>query len=234
MRSLGLDKKEGEIMFSIDGKLWRFLSKMADLIIVNVIFIICSIPVITIGASKTALYEVARKIRRDEESSILKNFFSSFKKHFKKSTIIWLMYLLCMVMIGVNLYACIFIRMGLLTTIFMMATAMVLFVVNITFVYTIMLVVYEDENLKVSLLKGGGLAIANLPFSILMITMEIMPFILLFFYTHYWSYIFTFCVIIGFSLIEFVNSHLLDKILSRVEKYREIDVENNKDEEGIV
>ena len=62
-------------MFSIDGKLWRFLSKMADLILVNIIFIIFSIPVITIGASKAALYDVSRRIRRDEEGAILKNFF---------------------------------------------------------------------------------------------------------------------------------------------------------------
>mgnify|MGYP002982023001 CR=1 FL=1 len=48
-------------MFGIDSKLYEFLSKIADLIIVNLLFIICSLPIVTIGASTTALYGVTKK-----------------------------------------------------------------------------------------------------------------------------------------------------------------------------
>ncbi len=218
-------------MFSIDGKLWRLLSKMADLILVNLIFIIFSIPIITIGASKTALYDVSRRIRRDEEGAIFRNFFFSFKEHFKKSTIAWLLYIISMVIVLVNLYACTLIEMGWMTTLFMMVAAMVLIIVNITFVYTIMLVIHYNDSVKISLLKGCALAIANFPFTIVIMILEIMPLILLFFYTNYWIYIITFFVVIGFSLMEFVNSYLFDRIMKRINKYVEIEDEYDVDEE---
>ena len=42
-------------IFNMDGPVFRFLSRMADLMLLNVIFIICSLPIITIGASVTAM-----------------------------------------------------------------------------------------------------------------------------------------------------------------------------------
>lgn len=217
-------------MFSIDGKLWAFLSKMADLILVNVFFLIFSIPVVTMGASKAALYDVSRRIRRDEESSIFKNFCCSFRGNFKKATIVWGLYVISMVIVGINVYACTVIEMGWMTTVFMMIAMMILLVINITFIYTIMLLIHYNDSIKISLLKGCGLAIANLPLTMVMILMESMLLILLFFYTHYWMYILTFFVIIGFSLTEFVNSYLFDKIVKRVSNYGEVKAENNQEE----
>lgn len=57
-------------MFGIDSKLYEFLSKIADLIIVNLLFIICSLPIVTIGASTTALYGVTKKMASNSEGYI--------------------------------------------------------------------------------------------------------------------------------------------------------------------
>lgn len=58
-------------MFGIDSKLYEFLSKIADLIIVNLLFIICSLPIVTIGASTTALYGVTKKMASNSEATYL-------------------------------------------------------------------------------------------------------------------------------------------------------------------
>mgnify|MGYP000763200386 FL=1 len=70
------------------------LNKMADLIWLNILTLICCIPVITIGASLTALNYVTLKLVRDEEGYVTKAFFKSFKQNFKQATIIWLILLL--------------------------------------------------------------------------------------------------------------------------------------------
>ncbi len=70
------------------------LTKLADLILLNFITAICCLPVITIGASLTAMHYVALKIVRDEESYIIKTFFRSFKENFKQATLLWLIHLL--------------------------------------------------------------------------------------------------------------------------------------------
>ena len=50
-------------MFGIDSKFYEVVSKIADLVILNLIFVLCSLPIITIGASTTALYGVTKKRR---------------------------------------------------------------------------------------------------------------------------------------------------------------------------
>ena len=65
-------------LFSLDSPLFSFLSKVADLILLNILVIICCIPVITVGASMTALHYVVLKMVRDEESYIVRSFFKSF------------------------------------------------------------------------------------------------------------------------------------------------------------
>ena len=68
--------------FSIDSPLFSFLTKVADLILLNFLALIFCLPVITVGASLTALNYVALKIVRDEECYITRSFLKSFKENF--------------------------------------------------------------------------------------------------------------------------------------------------------
>ena len=52
-------------LFNYDNPVWRFIGKLGDLILLNILWIICSIPVFTIGASTTAVYYVTLKLARD-------------------------------------------------------------------------------------------------------------------------------------------------------------------------
>lgn len=77
-----------------ESKFVQVCMKISDLIIMNVIFLICCIPIITIGASVTGLYYTTLKMARDQETSpIYKNFFASFRQNFKQSTLVWLIML---------------------------------------------------------------------------------------------------------------------------------------------
>ncbi|MFT8322010.1 MAG: YesL family protein, partial [Bacillus sp. (in: firmicutes)] len=78
-------------LLSLNNPVIRILSRIVDLILLNCLFILFSLPIITIGASVTALYSVTIKITKSEDSHIWKNFITSFRKNFKQSTIIWLM-----------------------------------------------------------------------------------------------------------------------------------------------
>lgn len=77
-------------LFSLDNPVLRFLDKMADMIILNLLFIVCSIPVITVGASATTMCYVTLKMRDGEEGSVFKDFFKAFRKNFVQATLIWI------------------------------------------------------------------------------------------------------------------------------------------------
>jgi uncharacterized membrane protein YesL len=81
-------------IFDIDGPLIQFLNKMADIMWLNILTVICCIPLFTIGASFTAMHYVSLKIVRNEEGYITKDFFRAFKQNFLQSTIIWIIMLL--------------------------------------------------------------------------------------------------------------------------------------------
>ena len=54
-------------LFNLDSPIMRFLSKVCDLMILNVMCIICCLPIVTAGASITALYTITMKMVRGEE-----------------------------------------------------------------------------------------------------------------------------------------------------------------------
>lgn len=75
-------------MFSIDGKLFKGLTKAGDFLILGFLMVVFSLPVITIGASVTAAFYVALKLVRDEEGYVFKGFIKSFKENFKQGFLI--------------------------------------------------------------------------------------------------------------------------------------------------
>ena len=86
--------------FSYEGPFFNVLNRLSDLVILNVLWFICCLPIVTIGASTTALYYVTLKIVNEEDAYVAKNFFKSFKENFFQSTIIWII----MAALGVFIY----------------------------------------------------------------------------------------------------------------------------------
>ncbi|WP_124067024.1 YesL family protein [Clostridium sp. E02] len=91
-------------LFNYDNPVWRFIGKFGDLIILNILWFICSIPIVTMGASTTAVYYVTLKLARDEDGYTIRSFFKSFKENFKQATLIWLILLVLGAILGVDMY----------------------------------------------------------------------------------------------------------------------------------
>lgn len=77
--------------FSWDSPLSQSISRAVDYVVINILWLVCCIPIVTIGAATTARFYVAMKIVRREEPSVYKSFFKSFKENFKISTKMWLL-----------------------------------------------------------------------------------------------------------------------------------------------
>ena len=73
----------GRNMFDYDGPLMRFTNKAISLIWLNILTIVCSLPVVTFGASFAALHTVVLKMSRDHEGYVTKEFFKAFRVNLK-------------------------------------------------------------------------------------------------------------------------------------------------------
>ena len=77
-------------IFSVDGGVARFLTRLGNLFVLNLLTIVCSIPIFTIGAAMTALYTVTLKLTRGEEGNLVAGYFKAFRDNFKQTTLVWL------------------------------------------------------------------------------------------------------------------------------------------------
>ena len=78
-------------IFNADNVVFRFFSTLGYVWWLHILWLICSLPVITLGASTTALCYSCMKLRK-QEGYATKNFFTSFRENFKQSTILFLLF----------------------------------------------------------------------------------------------------------------------------------------------
>lgn len=81
-------------LFKFDNKLTRLIGKLADLMLLQLLTLLCCLPIITIGASLTAMHKILLQLRRNEEGSIAKDFFRAFRSNLRQGILIWIFYIL--------------------------------------------------------------------------------------------------------------------------------------------
>lgn len=78
-------------LFNIESPFMQLLTRVGDMIIANFLFLVCCVPLITVGASAAALHKVSQAIVLDEDNGIVRTFFRAFRDNFKQATAVWLM-----------------------------------------------------------------------------------------------------------------------------------------------
>ena len=91
-------------IFNMDGPFFRFGNAVADVIILSLVWFVFSLPLVTVGASTTALFYVTTRRISNKEGYLLRDFFSSFKSNFKQATLLWLFWVAIFVLIISNIF----------------------------------------------------------------------------------------------------------------------------------
>lgn len=91
-------------LLNLDGPVMQLINKIVYSVYLNILWFICCIPIVTIGASTTALFYVTLKIAKNEEGNLSKAFFHSFKENLKQGTVIWLILLCLGIALGIDGY----------------------------------------------------------------------------------------------------------------------------------
>lgn len=195
----------------MDNIIVRVLSRIFDFILLNILWVICSLPVVTIGASTTALYTVMLKITVNEEGYILKGFLQAFKDNFKQSTIIWLILLAAGVLLGVD-----FMFLSGSAHVIARAGTCVVGIIGVIYIFEIVFafpLVAKFENSTMQILKNAILIpVSRLPFALLVLLLTGMCIAVTFLNTTTVVYGAVVWTLIGVSLLTYANSFLLCKI----------------------
>ena len=88
----------------MDNAFFRFMGKVTDLVWLNILTLVCCIPIFTMGAAFTAMYHVLIKIAIKEEGTVTRTFFRAFKANFKNATVVWVPSLIILIIMFSNAY----------------------------------------------------------------------------------------------------------------------------------
>lgn len=88
----------------IDNPVFRAIGKILEVLGVSLLWLLLCIPVVTAGASTTALYYTVNKTIKNNRGYAIRGFFSAFLENFKQSTIVWLFFLVWFILLGVDCY----------------------------------------------------------------------------------------------------------------------------------
>ncbi len=91
-------------LFRLDGPFYKALCYVTDFVLIVFLWLICCIPIITIGASTTALYSIGMRLHEERERYIVKDFFKTFRSNFKQSTGAFLIQCLVGIILALDLY----------------------------------------------------------------------------------------------------------------------------------
>ncbi len=155
-------------IFSDNSVLGRFLLIVFDIVLLHFLWILCSLPLFTIGASTTALYYSCMKRIRTGEGYVSKNFFHAFKDNFKQATCIWLLLLAVAFVLILDLRIGMNIE-GILGTVILVSNAVLLIPFLLTVLY-IFPVQAKFENRIIDNLKNAlFMSIQNFHYSLLIV-----------------------------------------------------------------
>jgi uncharacterized membrane protein YesL len=203
-------------IFDLDSPFINALNKLADLIWLNILTMVCCIPIITVGASLTALHYVVLKMVKNEEGYITKAFFKSFKQNFKQATLIWLI-LLAVFIILIGDFV-IFAYSGISFPAWMkIGLAAVAILIVFATMHLFPLLSRYENNIRNTYKNSLFVGILNLPKTILMMLCWVIPIAILIFFNQILPVVF----LLGISGPAFLNALLYKKSFQRFEPEEE-------------
>ncbi len=196
-------------IFDYEGPFVSFFERLADIVILNVIFLICCIPVITIGASVTALSTITQKMSRKEEGYIVRGFFKAFRENFLQATAIWLILLVLSSVFAVDMRFIASFGSPVFQMVFRCLLFILGFLILFEFIYVFPLLAKFDNTILNTMRNALLLSLRYLPWTVVLLLLNVLPLIAGYIYLQVGV---PFYLIMGFSLISLASAQIFKRL----------------------
>lgn len=189
-----------------------FLNKMADLLLLNLLFLVCCIPVVTIGPALCALYRVSLRSIRYGDGYVVKEFFKGFKENFKQGIVVWIINLIIAVLFIVDLMFWGKVQMGAITHLMLGISVFFATLVLIVSMWVYPVIAKIENRLWVNVKNAAAMAVAHFfPYTLINLLMIVIA-----------TYLFLTSIVIdiimlliGFALIAYMQSFFYYKVFAK-------------------
>lgn len=202
-------------LFRYDNKFFEVLGKITDIVILNLLCIIACLPIITIGASITATYSVAMQMVKGKEPYVVKEFIKRFKENFKTSTIAWTIMLIIGGVLLFDFYISRLVLNESISNVLQLVFTMISIIYIFTLTYLFPMISKFENTIKNTMINSTLIAIQNLPYTLMMVVLNLSSLLLINLFSRYWGHIIFFYTVIGFGIITYMNSIFFEKIFNK-------------------
>lgn len=196
------------------GKIFDGLSRLGDMFILNLIYVISCIPVITIGAATTALYYTTLKMAENQESYVWRDYWKAFKMNFRQATVIWFIEFAACVAVILDFL----IAGGLSTqlgTVIAIMTVIVAVFLALLGLYVFPLLARFENSIMKTMKNAVLIAIRHLPSTILIALIHGLPLLVAFVSIEAFVKGFVVIMIFAVSPLAYLESRLFVRIFYR-------------------
>lgn len=193
----------------------RLVGKYADLMGLNLLWLLCSLPVVTIGASTTALLQAVTAVREDAGKPT-RIFFAAFRGKFRKATAVWLLALAVGCVMVYNLLFSL--RIQAEWKLFLTGAWILLaffYLACVSYVFPVL----AKYDLKIGkAMKGAFFAsLSRLEITLAVIGLNAVPLVLALGFPYYFLHTLLIWLLFGFSLIAYIDAWLIQKVFSQID-----------------
>ena len=199
--------------FDSENPVMRFLSRLVDLALLNIITVVCCIPLITAGGALTAMNYVLLHLVREDETYVTRMFKKSFRENFRQGIPEGLIVLMAAAVTAVDMWA-LHGSESRMATMMMIVITIIAVMIFVTCVYMFALQSRYENTVGGTILNAVRLAIGNLPRSVAMAVIWLI-WILILVYLHKAAS--TFFLIFGLTLPGYLCTMLYNKVFEDLE-----------------
>lgn len=204
-------------LFSLNSPVMAAVAFVGNILLVNALWLVGCLPIITIGASTSAMYNVLMKLLRGKDPTVWTAYFQAFRSCFKKATCIFLLLLIpgffllvdCWILIsGVLAHTPFLVRLVQIFT--LIPAVCTLFLAT----YAFPLTAFFENTVKNTLKNAVYFIVLKFPLTVVMAALNILPLLLLYFLPQLFVLLLFPMLVAGAALPALANCAILRKILA--------------------
>ena len=165
-------------LFSMDNVVFRAIGKLVDLVWINLLTLVCALPVVTAGASFASMYYLLLRMAENDSGALTRGFFRAFRKNFKNATAVWLIGLVVLAVYGYELWLLhqgVMDAYGVLYKVSLGLISLIIVGAVMVLNYYFALLARYDRDWKQTLKNAALLTVGFLPRSLCMAVLMLFP-----------------------------------------------------------
>ena len=199
--------------FSPDSKFFYFCTRLVELVKINLLWMLCCLPLFTAGAATTAMLACVYAYRNGDDCGS-KVFFRAFKTHFGKATLLWLLIAFFGAMLALDYCIVAYLAFpGYMAAIVLIAFLALSLILVSGMIFP--LLCQFPGTLKEMVINAILLCLANLPKMLLVTAMNLLPLLLLIILPQAFFFAGFLLILCGFSLMALYDITVIEKIFSQ-------------------